>query len=279
MRVRFQFLVALAMVLGVTLGITTLQGVARADGPVSTEEGAKMTPEERAAHGFGQWPSPERIAQAAAECAADARLQKQQAEFEAWVANRGPILEASSEGVAPLAISGTMFVPLIRQATSYYCGPASTLMALRYMGAAGDLSSNNTTAQNQLWAEVGVSPSAGSDSTLIQLALNRRQTRYSYNGGYQNMNGCDVACFRYKWEFTFAHSAPGIPNVDTNHLYTYGGYKYYHYMTQRGFNWTTDKVTYNDPNSIRHYGIWQDSAGDMHTAITHRDSGLKCYVG
>ena len=83
------------------------------------------------------------------------------------------------------------------------------------MGADGDLSSDNATAQNELWDEVGVTPASGSDSVKIAAALNARQTRNNYYGGYNDMSGAVIGDLRLRWEYDYNHSSPGIPNVDT----------------------------------------------------------------
>lgn len=67
-------------------------------------------------------------------------------------------------------------------------------------------------------------------------------------------------------------SAPGIPDVETYPLPSYGGVNYWHYMTEKSFDWTSGTVGYNDPNDITHYGYYTDPASSMLAAIQARGS-------
>lgn len=246
---------------------------------VSSEAFVTLTPEERASCGFGQHPSAARIKQA--------EIEEQSAQSNPAVAQKladsqrlaDTERQKSRAGApAPLFPAGTMMVPWIQQSTYYYCGPASTLMALRYMAADAGLSANDAVAQDELWPQVGGVPANGSDSIAIASVLNGRQSRNFYLGGYYNMSGCDIDCFKVRWQYDFDHSSPGIPNIDTNELTSYALRFYEHYVTQRGYDWGPDTVSYNDPNSLEHGGIWDDSRGDMWRAITQRNSGLQSFV-
>jgi hypothetical protein len=165
-----------------------------------------------------------------------------------------------------------MFVPLHIQENWYYCGPASTLMALDFMNVDGGAD------QDDLWAEVGVSSSSGSDSTLIAAALNSRQSTNYYIGGYYNMSGVNMSGFEYRWHCGFDHSTPAIPNIDTDQLSSYGGTNYEHFVTANGYDWGDGLVRYHDPNNLMHGGAYWDPQQDMLDAIQLRNSGLQSMV-
>lgn len=163
--------------------------------------------------------------------------------------------------IVPMSVdSRRLSVPLVKQETTYYCGPASLKMVLSYKG--------KSYSQSTLASYAGTNSSEGTYVYRMKDTLNRiLGNRYVY----VNVND---QSFGNGLVYSIDKDYPVICHVRTGALENYSGADTGHYVVSTGYiagfsgnNWVSD-VYYNDPHyNDRYYGSHRDTFQNMSTAI------------
>ena len=154
-------------------------------------------------------------------------------------------------------------VPLVRQETSYYCGPASVQMVLQYFGI--------YRTQSQLADDMGTTYDDGTGEHMILSGLDDNYPSNSYvkKRTYSTYFGNEL-------RGSIDAGGPVICLLMTGELPHYDGYNTGHYIVATGYMWAqggsgsggTNSVTFNDSNNqSRYYGEHTSAWEEMETAI------------
>lgn len=140
------------------------------------------------------------------------------------VLQKSPIVPLGGRARQPECI-----VPLIRQSTSYYCGPASTLQALYGIGVASSISgSSNNEKQNALASNMGTDTS-GTYVYIIVNELNNYISSVKYAYIYQGNIGSQ-SNFKSLIYDSLHDDRPVILHARTEKIGYYNGHKSGHYI-------------------------------------------------
>ncbi|MGN0732898.1 MAG: C39 family peptidase [Emergencia sp.] len=156
-----------------------------------------------------------------------------------------------------------MDVPIYKQSNSYYCGPASVRMTLKYLGV--------RKTQSDLASQMGTTAADGTYVYQIANGLNNNLsgTPYRYVLNSQITFGEGLMYSIDKGKPVICHVMTGtLPN------YSSAGYNTGHYLVARGYKYTalgntgSDTVYYNDPNNnSNYYGKYTSTWSQMRNAI------------
>ncbi len=154
-------------------------------------------------------------------------------------------------------------VTLRKQENSYYCGPASTQMALQYV--TGTLYS-----QSSLATDMGTNSSEGTYVYKVAQELNSKigSSVYQYVLTSDRGFGSGLA-------YSIDKNKPVVCHTSTGVLPTYTpATSCDHYIVSIGYSYDTagsDNVRYNDPNNnSAHYGVYNTTWSNMTDAINNR---------
>lgn len=149
-------------------------------------------------------------------------------------------------------------VPLKKQTTSYYCGPASVQMVLSHHGI------NKT--QSTIASKIGTTE-AGSDIIPMKTYLNSLVGK----GTYTHVNVDDLE-FSSGLVASIDKGKPLICMIQTSELNYYKGHRSGHYVVVKGYDWDMkegySKLTLNDPNNnSNYYGVHTCTWKEMDKAL------------
>lgn len=154
-------------------------------------------------------------------------------------------------------------VPIIRQSNDYYCGPASTLMALIGSGTEGfpyiENSIETNLIQEALAVELSTSPGNGTTVGMITNVMNNYYSNkdgYSYQSlMYGNISGEKNIAILYDISTSLQNDAvPIIRVMNTKHFNYYGGDNYQvHYVVVECVDTLANCITVVDPHYKNEY--------------------------
>ena len=152
-------------------------------------------------------------------------------------------------------------VPYFKQEENYYCGAASTKMALHTINGWSE-------SQKEYARVLLTNPNNGTGVARLALVLNANQSRKTYSYHYIGI-GTSLSTFRSLASSSMWHQAPPVINVYTNGLYLYNGTMLHHYVVGQYLatysdNTPYDKMGYVDP--------WDMNYGRGETGGHHQDS-------
>lgn len=151
------------------------------------------------------------------------------------------------------------FFQPIQQINDYYCGPASTLMALMGSGAKDYTYTSNTSTtdgwQTKLANELGTTQSSGTNISMITKVLNNNVP--SVNGYKFKTKAFTVYSYQRALDFIeislVEDCVPVIRVPDTTLLHYYGDKKFSHYMVVESVDFNAECVTLYDPHYDNKY--------------------------
>ncbi len=146
------------------------------------------------------------------------------------------------------------FFQPIQQINNYYCGPASTLMALMGSGAAeynyDDVKSKTDELQTTLANQLGTTLSSGTNISMITKVLNNNVP--SVNGYKFKTKAFTVYSYQRALDFIetslVEDCVPVIRVPDTALLCYYKGKSFSHYMVVEAVDFNAESVTLVDPH-------------------------------
>lgn len=153
---------------------------------------------------------------------------------------------ASTYGLSGGVYSSKNTVPAIMQTTSYYCGPASVLQALRGNG-------DNTDTQDNIASALGTTSSNGTYITSISAYMRQK---HAASGGYE-YKAKAFTCYTYQnaielvKESLRKDAVPIVRIPDTSVLGYYGGLSQCHYVCVSKVDTNKGTVTLVDPNNTK----------------------------
>lgn len=159
-------------------------------------------------------------------------------------------------------------IPAVKQINNYFCGPASTVMALIGSGASGYYYTTNTTVTNKWQQNVAnqMPQSKGNSAYVYEITnimknnvAGRNNYSYDYRGFWDNTYASYSNALDYL-ELSLAYDAVPILLVDSTKWFDYyGGVGYRHYMVVECVDIVAEEITVVDPNNLnnkyfgRHY--------------------------
>lgn len=171
---------------------------------------------------------------------------------------------SSAESVAAVSVPSSHFLPVKHstQTTPYYCGPASTLMALRAMGASerSQLNRSHTLGQKRLASNTYLAtteeggtyiyrmPTTMKDWAGVSSKVYRRQSRAELKSVVRRSNGQFNKALIYG-----THENKGKDANHYNKHYTHKALD--HFVMGYGYSENGDRVHYADPVG----GLWPQS--------------------
>lgn len=157
--------------------------------------------------------------------------------------------------------SNYLNVPLYQQINSYYCGPASVQMVVKYC-------TNSLISQSTLASSMGTSSSGGTYVYQVTQELNKRVGGYQYTGTWEYSFSNGLIYSIDKGKPVVCHLMTGsLPNYPTTansgHYVVATGY----YVAFSGSS-STSTCRYNDPHyNSSYYGTYTCSISEMTAAI------------
>ena len=171
---------------------------------------------------------------------------------------------ASSVEVAAASVPSSHFLPVTHstQSTSYYCGPASTLMALRAMGASerSQLNSSHTLSQKTLASSTYLATTESGGTYIYRMPTTMKNWAGVSSQVYRGLDraGLKSTVRRSNGQYNKAliygtHEDKGTSANHYNKHYTNKALD--HFVMGYGYSENGDRVHYADPVG----GRWPDS--------------------
>ncbi|MBQ8931234.1 MAG: C39 family peptidase [Ruminiclostridium sp.] len=161
-------------------------------------------------------------------------------------------------------------VPVLRQMTSYFCGPAATAQALVGNGALAE-ANYSTTRQYIIADELGTTIENGTEIGRIRDYLNQVMGYNSSSNRYAvkafTQFSYDKALY-YIRNSLYYDACPIFRIADTSYFDYYNGTEQTHYVTISQYNASASNVRFVDPNyDVTYRGYHDITFDDLETAI------------
>ena len=190
---------------------------------------------------------------------------------------------SNNKGISILGFddeSAYLLVTTYKQPNSYYCGPASSLIAISGWNGTGNVSGSTDAAKmDTLAGEMGTNSTDGTAVYRVRQGLNNYVPNGQYKYSYYLGSTLTDLTFRSYLYNSLAYGRVPLLHAKTGALSYYNGHNTGHYIAVSKIDHSTMQVRLNDPNNnSSYYGTHYVSLSEALSCIHDYSSRyLICY--
>lgn len=173
-----------------------------------------------------------------------------------------------------------MDVPVVKQATTWYCCPASVIAAFIGNAVFSDTERNKSKAmQDSIASELGVTEENGAPiPAKVASVLNKRVSGTPYGVGYFTYLSYDSA-IDYAKKALLNNYVPLVRVADTSAFSYYRGERFTHYVAISKIDYNNKKITIVDPHYDSRFGGERTvTFNEFYNAMKLAYNGNNCWI-